>query len=97
VLHVLKPEDTTARLQYCHWLQEEIPFGMLDMNLFFISDEAWFHLSGYVNSQNSRYWSTENPHQFVETPFHAQKLGVWCAVSTHRIITVLFHLTVNLN
>jgi hypothetical protein len=23
------------------------------------SDEAWFHLSGYVNSQNSRFLSSE--------------------------------------
>jgi hypothetical protein len=70
---------------------------MLDINLFFLSDEVWFHLSAYVNSQNSRYWSTENPHQFVETPLHAQKLGVWCAVSTRWIITVFFHLTINSN
>jgi hypothetical protein len=70
---------------------------MLDMNLFFMSDDGWFHLSGYVNSQNSRYWSNENPHQFVETPLHPQKLGVWSAVSTRRIITVFFHLTVDSN
>jgi hypothetical protein len=25
----------------------------------FFSDEAWFHLSGYVNSQNSRFGSSE--------------------------------------
>jgi hypothetical protein len=97
VLHELKPEDKTARLQYCHWLQEESASGTLDMNIFFMSDEAWFNLSGYINSQNSRYWSTENPHQFVETPLHAQKRGVWCAVSTRRIITAFSHLIVNSN
>jgi hypothetical protein len=30
------------------------------------SDEAWIHLSGYINSQNSRIWSAENPHTFHE-------------------------------
>jgi hypothetical protein len=47
VLHEFKPEDKPTHLQYCHWLQEEIASGLLDMNLF-MSDEAWFHLSGYV-------------------------------------------------
>jgi hypothetical protein len=26
----------------------------------FFSDEAWFELSGYVNSQNMRMWSAKN-------------------------------------
>jgi len=29
------------------------------------SDKAWFTLSRYVNSQNTRYWFTENIMQFV--------------------------------
>ena len=32
------------------------------LNLSFFTDEAWFHLSGYVNSQNTRIWAAENPH-----------------------------------
>jgi hypothetical protein len=39
-------------------------------------DEAWFHLSGYVNSQNSRIWSAENPHAFYERPLQLLKVGV---------------------
>jgi hypothetical protein len=35
---------------------------MVDPNLVFYTDEAWFHLSGYVTSQNNRYWRAENPH-----------------------------------
>jgi hypothetical protein len=34
--------------------------GNLDVTFF--SDEAWFLLSGHVNSQNSRVWSAFNPH-----------------------------------
>jgi hypothetical protein len=30
-----------------------------DPELTFYSDKAWYTLSGYVNSQNNRYWSTE--------------------------------------
>jgi hypothetical protein len=54
------------------------------------TDEAWFHLSGYVNSQNYHTWATENPHVYEESPLHPQKIGVWCTVSRHRIIGPLF-------
>ena len=41
----------------------------------FFSDKAWFHLSRYINSQNMRMWSAENPHYFEKPPLHLQKLG----------------------
>jgi hypothetical protein len=28
------------------------------------------HFTGYINSQNNRYWSTENPHAVHEVPLH---------------------------
>jgi hypothetical protein len=45
------------------------------------TDEAWIHLSGFVNLQNSGLWSSENPHAFLESPLHAQKIGVWIGIS----------------
>jgi hypothetical protein len=44
------------------------------------SDETWFHQSGYVNNQDSRIWSSENPQLLHEVPMHPEKLGVWCAL-----------------
>jgi hypothetical protein len=43
-------------------------------------DEAWFHLSGYINSQNSRIWSAENPHALHENPLHLSEsvFGAQC-------------------
>ena len=38
----------------------------LDPLPYFMSDEAWFRLSGHVNSQNTRCWSSENPHVIHE-------------------------------
>jgi hypothetical protein len=35
-------------------------------------------------------WSSENPHFFIETPQYPQKVGVWAAISQHRIIGPIF-------
>jgi hypothetical protein len=34
----------------------------------FYFDEAWFTLSGYVNSQDNRYWSKGHPRSVHEVP-----------------------------
>ena len=92
VVQELQQSDLVKRLQYCRWFRNEV--GVLE-NVFF-SDEAWFQLRGYVNSQNSRMWCSENPHIFHEKPLHPQKLGVWCAVSHWRVVgPIFFEATVN--
>ncbi len=58
--------------------------------LILFSVEEWFHPSEYANSQNNRYWSTENPHLLYEKPFHGVKIGVWCALSSTRILGPIF-------
>ena len=67
----------------------------MDPNFFICTDEAWFSLSGSVNSQNSRYYATHNLHLRNKQPLHSAKLGVWCAISGRRIITRFFRQTVN--
>ncbi|GFX67170.1 uncharacterized protein TNCV_2185171 [Trichonephila clavipes] len=42
--------------------------------------EEHFWLNGYVNKQNCRIWSEDNPQVYVETPLHPEKLTVWCAL-----------------
>jgi hypothetical protein len=54
VVQELKQLDYDKRMTYCRWFQtfiDENP-GILDYTRF--SDDAWFHLSCYVNSQNAR-------------------------------------------
>lgn len=88
----LKEPDKQKRLLYCRWFRSFVDTkGIVQLDRVFFTDEAWFHLSGYVNSQNTRIWSTENPHVFHETPLHCLKIGVWCAVSRHRIVGPIFY------
>ena len=55
-----------------------------------MSDEARFHLSGYVNKQNCRIWAQQQPRQFVEKPLHSQKVIFWCGVMADEIIAPYF-------
>jgi hypothetical protein len=61
-----------------------------------MSDEAWFHVSGNVNAQNSHIWDTEKPHVLHQSPLLDIKVGVWYAVSARRVIgPIFFEDTVN--
>ena len=55
-----------------------------------MSDEAHFHVSGFVNKQNFHYWSQANPQALHEKPLHSQKVTVCCAMSASGIIRLYF-------
>jgi hypothetical protein len=69
VYNLLLP-DCKARIQYCRLFQESVFNGFNDPGLMIYSDEAWFTLSGYIQSQNNSQWSKENPHAVHEMPLH---------------------------
>jgi hypothetical protein len=89
-MHKLKEPGKEKWLQYCIWFTHFIWRGIDILDKVFYSGEAWFHLSGCINSQNSRIWSAENLHSFHERPLHSLTIGVWCAVSRRRIIGPVF-------
>ena len=45
---------------------------------------------GYVISQNSRIWASENPNAIHEEPPHSEQIGVWCGMSRRSIIGHIF-------
>jgi len=51
------------------------------VNTLLMSDGSHFHVSGYVNKQNCRYWAS---------PLHSAQVMVWCAVYSHGIIGPYF-------
>jgi hypothetical protein len=93
-VHQLLPADYLARIHFCEWFSEVVAHDTEFVERCIFTDEAWFHLSGYVNAQNTRYWSTENPHMLHEHPLHSLKLGVWAAMSAKRVFVVFFDTTV---
>jgi len=53
-------------------------------------DEANFHHCDNVNSQNCRYWATENPCDIHQKPLHSEKVIVLCGVASFGVIGPYF-------
>lgn len=54
--------------------------GIEESDWVFFTDEAWFHLSGYVNSQNKRIWSYEDPHVTWKALALSENWSVGCCI-----------------
>ena len=72
VVQCLQDADVVKRVNYCMWLLNSLCMGLIDLFQYIMRDEAWFHLSGHVNSQNT-YWVAENPHLVREQPLEDKK------------------------
>jgi hypothetical protein len=90
VIHALQQRDSANRVLFCGWFLQSFVEAEVNPQLTFFSNEAWFYLQGYINMQNNRYWSSQNPHVIHEILLHLVKFGVWCAVSARRIVGSVF-------
>ena len=61
------------------------------INTVLMTDEAHFHLSGYVNKQNYRYWARENPQELHQHPLHSERLTVWCGIASFGVLGPYFY------
>ena len=90
-VHDLKPGDSAKRLAYCKWFLDFLDHEGEDiLKITFFTDKAYFHLSWYINSQNSHVWCAHNPHVFHESPLHDEKIGIWVGMSCRRIVGPIF-------
>lgn len=83
----LKPADHLKRRVFANWMREKD--ADFSKKIVF-SDEAHFHLSGYVNKQNCRIWGSENPRVTTEHQMHPQKVTVWCGLWSQGVIGPYF-------
>jgi hypothetical protein len=78
-------------MKFCNWFINHVHDGLLDPKPTFFTDEDNFNLSEYVNSQNNRYFSSENPHALIQLPLYDKEIGSWCAISINCIIEFIFY------
>ena len=52
--------------------------------MLFTSDECWFQLTGYVNTQNCRIWGSEPPKEHVEVVTASEDWSLCCIASTNN-------------
>jgi len=45
-----------------------------------MSDKPHIHLSGFISSQNCRYWTKKNSLKMCKRPLHCTEVVVPCAV-----------------
>jgi hypothetical protein len=82
--------DAHHCVHYCEWLLEYVTKELVNPLQYFITDKAWLHLSGYINSQKSQYWATKDPHIIHKELHYDQKVAVWFALSCHWIVRSIF-------
>ena len=86
----LTRETKEARVAFCTAMSGLLRENPHILNNFLMTDEAHFHLSGFVNKQNMRYWSPVNPKELHEMPLHSPKVTVWCGVGAFGIVGPYF-------
>lgn len=88
IVQQLCESDFVRRKEFCG-IMNAILTENADVTIF-MSDEAHFHLDGYVNVQNCRYWALENPHELHQQPLHSLKVTVWCGIGNIGIVGPYF-------
>jgi len=64
IIQELKSTDLYNRTTFCREMLTRIDDNENFIRNVWMSDVAHFHLDGFVNKQNCRYWSEENCRQF---------------------------------
>ncbi|KAJ6642846.1 hypothetical protein Bhyg_07800, partial [Pseudolycoriella hygida] len=86
----LTESDYGKRLDFCEFMERKVRDSNFLKTVCF-SDESTFHLTGYVNRHNCRYWCQENPNEYLEA--HTQrpkKENVWFGILGNEVIGPFF-------
>ncbi|GBN93228.1 hypothetical protein AVEN_265257-1 [Araneus ventricosus] len=75
----LKRSTVGQRFDFANKILRTIDNEGSDVGYIWFTDEAHFHLNGFVNKQNWRFWGSENPHLCEEKSLHSPKVTAWVA------------------
>ncbi|GBO34110.1 hypothetical protein AVEN_196118-1, partial [Araneus ventricosus] len=78
------------RVYFANQMLTMIDSEGFDVGCIWFTDEAHFHLNGFVNKQNWRFWGSENPYWCEAKPLYSPKVTVWAAVCSRGIIGPFF-------
>lgn len=82
----LSDEDCDMRMEFGEIMlawHEEWPH--LFRNILW-SDEAVFHVGGFVNRHNCHYWAGEDPMMTVEKQQNRPNVTVWCGITSDQVV-----------
>ncbi len=90
-LQELKVAYCPHRLHYMNWMLNFVwECDVQALDHIFFSDEAWFHILGYINGHYYHTVSTTKPHICHELSLHLLKVHIWCSLSQDKIIRSIF-------
>jgi len=92
-IQVVQMFTAANRQQRCEFCRDFLQFMLqysATLDCLQFSDEAHFHLDGFMNKQNMRFWASENPYRFMEISLHPAKCTVWCVISKQGLIGLIF-------
>jgi hypothetical protein len=90
VAQELSEQDKVSQFKFCNEFLDLVNNNHYTVNTLLMSDEAHFHMSGYVNKQNCHYWAPNNQRELPKHPLHSVKVRVWYAISSTDITGLLF-------
>lgn len=90
-LHEIFPHDIEPRNHFCELMQDKCNTEPDFFKYVCFTDECTFTLNNHPNTQNYRYWATENPHVYVNTHTqYRQQVNVWAGILGNNIIGPFF-------
>lgn len=91
IMQTLERGDEERRMEFCLFCQGEYLTDENFLGNILFTDEATFTTNGVVSSQNSRHWTTENPHWAINSKRqYSQKINVWAGIFNNRIVGPAF-------
>jgi len=85
----LEPRDIEKRMIFASEICEDIDRKKLDPKKIPFTDEAHFHLDGYVNKQYYRIRGSEKPAARTK-PLHPERVTTWAGISGKGVVGPVF-------